>query len=129
MGEYGMTDPKHPESFINRRQVYHKMNPTSQTKSKMDNELQFYVLNQGIPDTPHNYREVWFDTHPGEPLTSSDLIHHINGNHNDNRPENLLKLVSCSEHRLKHMELNKNLNERPELGNNVSIAHECRGDL
>ena len=119
-----MSDGKAPKSFINRRQVYHKMNPTSQTKSKMDDELQFYVLNQGIPDTPLNHREVWLDTLPGEPLTSSDLIHHINGNHNDNRPENLMKMGSCSEHQLKHMELNKNLNERPELGKGIRNIRE-----
>lgn len=80
--------------------------PTTQTRLKMMSELVNFVLNPDIPDTGHNHREIWKITHPGEILTSEDFIHHINGNHNDNRPENLLK-VSAKEHAIAHAELRK----------------------
>jgi hypothetical protein len=93
------------KTAINRRWVYGILNTTAQTKEKMFDELQNYVLNPNIPDTPNNYREVYRLYHPDELLTQDDIIHHINGNHNDNRIENLEKLTSHSVHRLKHMEL------------------------
>jgi len=89
---------------INRRQVYHKEHPTTQTFEKMSNELKNYVVNPEIPSTPSKHREVYKRSHPNEPITPDDLIHHINGNHNDNRIENLLK-VDAKTHRRLHVEM------------------------
>jgi hypothetical protein len=74
---------------------------TPQLIAEMETELKEYVLNPNIPDTPHNHREVWKEAHPGETLTSEEPIHHINGLHFDNRPENLEKNI-CQEHRQTH---------------------------
>jgi len=60
-------------------------------KEAMEAELNDYVLNPEIPDTHNDHRKVYQDAHPGEVLTQEDVIHHINGNHNDNRPENLMR--------------------------------------
>lgn len=92
---------------INRPRVYGILNTTAQTRQKMDTELKEYVLNPDIPDTPVNHREVYQRHHPDEILTQDDIIHHINGDHNDNRADNLERLTSHSVHRLKHMALLK----------------------
>jgi hypothetical protein len=93
--------------MINRPRVYKKENPNSQTKGKMEKEIVSFVLNPEIPDTPNNHRAVYLAAHPGETLTQNDIIHHINGYHQDNRPENLIKLTSHSDHRLRHIALIK----------------------
>lgn len=93
--------------MINHIRVYKKENPNSQTKRKMEKEMVSFVLNPEIPDTPSNHREVYLLAHPGETLTQNDIIHHINKNHNDNRPENLVRLTSNSDHRLLHIALDK----------------------
>lgn len=87
--------------MINRWLVYVNEYPTSQTKEKMNDEFQNYVLNQQIPVTPRNHRKVYLDAHPEDILTQNDHIHHINGNHDDNRIENLMK-VDSKTHRLLH---------------------------
>lgn len=87
--------------MINRGGVYKILNPTSQTKQKMGKEMQDFVLNPNVPDTTNNHREIYSRFHPDETLTQDDCIHHINGNHNDNRIENLIKLTS-KQHRLEH---------------------------
>lgn len=67
--------------------------PTSQTGSKMDWDLEWFVLNPEIPTTPYDHKQVWLDSHPEETIEPGMVIHHINGNHDDNRPENLVKLT------------------------------------
>jgi hypothetical protein len=74
---------------------------TSQLIAEMGTELKEYVLNPNIPNTPHNHREVWKESHPNETITSEEPIHHINGLHFDNRPENLEK-NTAQEHRQTH---------------------------
>jgi hypothetical protein len=91
---------------INRRQVHAKEDPYIQTKSKMDIEMASFVLNPEMTDTPRNHRIVWLQAHPGETLTQDDVIHHINGNHDDNRPENLIKLTA-KEHRQAHSKMDR----------------------
>lgn len=80
-------------SFINRRQVYREYTASSQTYSKMQHDLENFVLNKNIRVQPRDYRQEYKKSHPEELITSDDVIHHINGNHDDNRIENLIKLT------------------------------------
>ena len=77
-------------------------------RDEMETELSSYVLNEHIPDTPFNYRAVYLSTHPDEILTQDDLIHHINGNHFDSRPDNLMK-VTAKEHAQIHSKMRRGL--------------------
>lgn len=81
----------------------HKLMSTFQTKDKMTNELQDFVLNPDVPDNMRS-RDVWMSAHPDDVLTSDDIIHHINGNHDDNRIGNLVKITS-KQHRIEHMKM------------------------
>jgi len=54
---------------------------------------------------------IWWKTHPNEPIKYNDEIHHINGNHQDDRPENLIKLTK-KQHKLAHKILNQMLKEQ-----------------
>jgi hypothetical protein len=78
--------------------------PTSQSKSKMEKELNNFVLNPEVPDTNNDHRSLYLQYHPEEVLTQDDCIHHINGNHDDNRKENLVKLTQ-KEHRIAHAKM------------------------
>lgn len=53
------------------------------------------------------YHHAWLTTHPGrtkewlaEILSQGFHIHHLNGNHDDNDPENLLLIEKCDHMRL-----------------------------
>jgi len=60
-----------------------------------------------IPNYSH--QKVWLETHPDEPLDTADyVIHHINGDHNDNRPENLQRMT-----RAEHTSLHQKGVSRP----------------
>ena len=78
-----------------------KMYFTTQTKERMEAEIQNFVLNPSVPDTTNTHREIYLKAHPDDTLTQDDIIHHINGNHNDNRVENLEK-VTAKEHAERH---------------------------
>jgi len=95
------------QRLIKENQTFHKIYGTTQTKEKMEKDLKNFVLNPAIPDTGPHHRDIWLQAHPGECLTQEDVIHHINGNHDDNRIENLQK-VTTAEHGKLHIELNKN---------------------
>jgi HNH endonuclease len=45
---------------------------------------------------------VWNQTHPDEPVLPGELIHHMNHDSLDDRPENLMKLSSQSLHAQHH---------------------------
>jgi hypothetical protein len=80
---------------------------TTQTKEKMESELNNFVLNPDVPSTPaHSHRNIWQAAHPDEQIAADEMIHHINGNHDDNRPENLEK-VTAKGHGEAHSQLNK----------------------
>ncbi len=77
---------------------------TTQTKERMEAEIKNFVLNPEVPDTSGRHREIWLAAHPGEVIGPDECIHHKNGNHDDNRPENLEK-VTAKEHRQEHVKL------------------------
>jgi hypothetical protein len=92
--------------IIKENQQFKKIYFTTQTRERMEADIKNFVLNPDVPATPSNsHREIWMAAHPGETLTQDDLIHHINGNHDDNRIENLQK-VSAKEHAIAHASLN-----------------------
>lgn len=92
--------------MINRKLVYVKENPTSQTFDKMNNDLMNFVLNPNVPSTNNNHRKIYLTYHPEEHLNRDDIIHHINGNHDDNSKENLMK-VTAKQHARLHADMNK----------------------
>ena len=91
--------------LVRENQKLKKIYFTTQTRERMESDIKNFVLNPDVPNTTDNHREIYKQSHPDEMLTQDDLIHHINGNHNDNRPENLQK-VTAKEHQILHSELN-----------------------
>ena len=86
-----------------------RLHPSIETKESLKKELESVVTNPnarslGSPDNEHI--DIWKNAHPGEQLLSGEHIHHINGNHNDNRIENLEK-VTVKEHGEAHTQLRK----------------------
>jgi hypothetical protein len=53
------------------------------------------------------HRYVWWLNHPNEPIEYNEMIHHINGNHKDNRIENLEK-IKMKQHGLRHKAMREN---------------------
>lgn len=47
-------------------------------------------------------RYVWDQTHPDDPVLPGEVIHHINHDPTDDRPENLMKLRGHSQHAKEH---------------------------
>jgi len=99
--------PREPLNDLIKRIISERHHSiTLQTKEKMERDMKDFVLNPEIPDTNNNHRNIYQRAHPDEVLTQDDLIHHINGNHDDNRVENLQK-VTPKEHAALHQELTK----------------------
>jgi hypothetical protein len=92
--------------LVRENQKLKKIYFTTQTKERMESDIKNFVMNTNVPETTYNHREIYQNAHPEEKLTQDDLIHHINGNHNDNRVENLKK-VSAQEHADAHAQLTK----------------------
>lgn len=46
----------------------------------------------GKKGTVAEHRYLWWLHHPDQPIEYNEMIHHINGNHKDNRIENLEKV-------------------------------------
>jgi len=74
----------------------------------METEIKDVVCNSkilaygGVTDS---HVQIYLANHPGETLAPGELIHHINGNHNDNRIDNLIK-ISPKQHGALHTDLN-----------------------
>ena len=88
-----------------------------ETRERLRIDLEGNTLNPRVPGTKNTdfaAREIWEKFHPGEILKTEDIIHHVNGNHNDDRPENLLKVDSAG-HGKAHAELNRIRKEQPKL--------------
>ena len=92
--------------LVRENQTFKKIYPSTQTRPRMEKDMKGYVLNPAVPSTSNNHREIYLKAHPGEVLHNTDIIHHVNGNHDDNRPENLLKTTD-KDHRKFHAELDK----------------------
>jgi len=67
------------------------------------------------------HRYVWWLHHPDEPIEYNEMIHHINGNHKDNRIENLEK-IKAKQHGLRHKAMRDNtsisisaIHQKPEV--------------
>jgi hypothetical protein len=58
----------------------------------------------------------------GRPLREGEIVHHINGDKRDNRPENLEVKASIAEHLVEHR---KRADLRPAGGPNPTIACAC----
>ena len=56
-----------------------KMYFTTQTRERMEEEIQNFVLNPLVPNTATSHREIYLKSHPEDTLTQDDIIHHING--------------------------------------------------
>jgi hypothetical protein len=87
----------------------YRQHPSLETKENLKTELEQVTTNPNIPNcggVEEAHLEVYFKNHPNEKLLPREHIHHINGNHNDNRIENLVK-VSPKEHGKEHAQLHK----------------------
>ncbi len=63
-----------------------------------------YKMSKGGTVPEHRY--IWWLNHKDDPIKYNEEIHHINGDHQDNRIENLEK-VTLKQHRQRHKELRK----------------------
>jgi hypothetical protein len=71
-----------------------------ETRASLRTDLEEFVTNPNIGDY-ESYWGVWRKAHPDEAILPGDIIHHINGNHNDDCPENLMK-TTRKEHGKNH---------------------------
>jgi len=90
-----------------------------ETRERLQKDLEGNTLNPNIPPGTKIVfapREIWEFLHPEYKLNSDDIIHHVNGNHNDDSPENLMK-VTAKEHMEEHKKIG--INYRPTKGNDI----------
>lgn len=82
---------------------------TEAPRESMHRDLQNFVLNPEISDNDilavEGHIIIWNKSHPEDPVKEGELIHHINGDHNDNRIENLKK-INNKHHGGEHKKLN-----------------------
>lgn len=85
-----------------------KRHPSIETKQSLEIDLKT-AIDKNVPgigpiDNAHSI--IWLYYHPEDPILEDELIHHINGNHNDNRIENLKKIKRAN-HGVEHSDLRK----------------------
>jgi hypothetical protein len=88
--------------LVRNDQKLHKISGDTHTKERLENDLKT-ITDPLVPDEG-NPKKIWLDAHPNERLEPLDVIHHINGYHDDNREENLMR-VTMSEHGRIHAEI------------------------
>ena len=87
----------------------HRKHPSIETREGLKTELETVVTNPRVVTcggTEDEHVANYLRAHPGEKILDGENIHHINGNHNDNRLENLVKLPK-KEHGEAHEKLHK----------------------
>lgn len=87
--------------LLKKDQTLHKIRMDTHTKERLELDLKT-TIDPTISDES-DPKKIWLAAHPGERLIPLDVIHHINGYHDDNRPENLMR-TTMSEHQTIHKE-------------------------
>lgn len=101
--------PDDRKNEIRNQLIYDITHPEEKwySQSSKDNRDIIVVAPECPYSTPgtgrvSEHRYVWWKHHKNDPpLGYGDIIHHINGNHHDNRIENLIRM-SAKEHRKQH---------------------------
>jgi hypothetical protein len=88
--------------LVRNDQKLHKILGDTHTKERLENDLKT-VTDPNVPDET-DPKKIWQAAHPDERLMPMDVIHHINGYHDDDRAENLMR-VTMSEHGKIHAEI------------------------
>lgn len=88
------------EDMVGPQTWYHPTKEKNKDVMVIHPECPFSDKKGRVPE----HRYVWWLHHPGETIEYNEMIHHINGDHQDNRPENLEKL-KMKQHGIAHRKL------------------------
>jgi HNH endonuclease len=89
------------EEMLGPQLWYHKTKDANKDIMVVHPECPYAQKNTG-KIAEHRY--IWWLNHKSDPIGYNEMIHHINGDHQDNRIENLEK-VKMKQHGLRHKEL------------------------